>query len=136
MDGLSYAFKLRISFSMLFPFVVLRQTNIRVNLFSVNYCEKAVPRTCDKALAYFLMSEAYKMQNLTELERRRLSHAAKAKLSSGAYTNVLNKTNCALVCWLVKYALTCIVLEVIMSPDIFTITTNVNNLNQNRQKCN
>lgn len=127
---MSSFFELRISFSMLFPSVVVRQTNVRVNLFSVNYCEKAVPRTCDKALAYFLTSDAYKMQNLTELERRRLSHAAKAKLSSGAYTNVLNKTNCALICWLVKYALTYVVLEIITSQDIFMITTNVNNLSK------
>lgn len=38
---------------------------------------------CDEALAYSLTSEAYKMQNLTDLRCRRLNHVAKAGLPTG-----------------------------------------------------
>lgn len=116
-------------FSMLFPSVVLWQTNICVNLFSVNCCEKAIVLTCDKTLTYSLTSQAYKIQNLTELKCRKLSHAAKAGLPREAYINVLNKTNC--VWLLLKYALAYVVWGIIMLWDGFMITANVSNLNQN-----
>lgn len=68
---------------MLFSSAILRQTNIWASLFSVSYCEKEVTFMCDKALAYSLTSEAYKMQNLTDIRRRRLNHVAKAGLPTG-----------------------------------------------------
>lgn len=48
---------------MLLPSVVSLQTNICVNLFSVNYCEKAIVLTCDTTLAYSLTPQAYKIQS-------------------------------------------------------------------------
>lgn len=77
---------------MFFLSVVLRQINIGASLFSVSYSEKAVRLTCDKALAYSLTSEAYKIQNLTNVMCRRLNPIAKAGLPRGAFTNLLNKT--------------------------------------------
>lgn len=47
---------------------------------------------CDKALAYSLVPEAYKIHNLTEVDHRRLIYVAKSRLPTGAFTNLLNKT--------------------------------------------